>query len=79
MGTNQGPIPGQPGHVGVTARNNQRFVEAVLYRYQVGSAWRDLPQRLGHWKAVHTRLSRWAARHMEKVVQGFILEQIPFS
>jgi len=55
-------LPGRAGHVGVTTRNNRRFVEAVLYRYRAGIAWRDLPQRLGHCKAVHTRLSRWAKR-----------------
>ena len=22
--------------------------------------WRDLPARLGHWKSVHQRFSRWA-------------------
>ena len=51
-------LPRRPGHVGVTAQNNRRFVEAVLYRYRAGIAWQDLPQRLGHCKAVHTRLSR---------------------
>ena len=55
-------LPGRAGHVGVTARNNRRFVEAVLYRYRAGIPWRDLPQQLGHWKAVHTRFSRWAKR-----------------
>ena len=53
-------LPGRPGHVGVTAKDNRRFVEAVLYRYRTGIPWRDLPERFGHWKAVHTRFSRWA-------------------
>lgn len=44
-------LAGRPCHVGVTTQNNRRFVEAVFHRYQVGIAWRDLPQRLGHWKA----------------------------
>jgi hypothetical protein len=29
-------LPGKPGDVGVTARDNRRFVEAVLYRYRAG-------------------------------------------
>ena len=53
---------GDQAIVGVTARNNRRFIEAVLYHYWAGIAWRDLPQRLGHWKAVHTRFSRWTKR-----------------
>ena len=53
-------LPGRPGHVGVTAKDNRLFVEAVLYRYRVGIPWRDLPERFGAWKQVHTRFARWA-------------------
>ena len=53
-------LPGRPGHVGVTAKDNRLFVEAVLHRYRTGIPWRDLPERFGHWKAVRTRFSRWA-------------------
>src|SRR5271156_6564908 len=54
-------LPGKPGDVGVTARDNRRFVEAVLYRYRAGIPWRDLPERFGDWKNTHKRFSRWAA------------------
>jgi len=53
-------LPGREGHVGVTAKDNRRFVEAVLYRYRAGVPWRDLPERFGDWKQVHTRHTRWA-------------------
>ena len=53
-------LPGREGHVGVTAKDNRLFVEAVLYRYRAGIPWRDLPERFGSWKQVHTRHSRWA-------------------
>lgn len=59
-------LPGRDGHVGVTAKDNRLFVEAVLYRYRAGIPWRDLPERFGHWKAVHTRFSRWAERGVWK-------------
>ena len=36
-------LPGQPGDVGVTAKDNRLFVEAVLYRYKTDIPWRDLP------------------------------------
>ena len=52
-------LPGRKGHVGVTAKNNRLFVEAVLYRYRAGIPWRDLPDRFGDWRVVHTRFSRW--------------------
>ena len=53
-------IPGRDGHVGVTAKDNRLFIEAVLYRYRSGSAWRDLPSRFGDFRVVHTRFSRWS-------------------
>ena len=53
-------LPGRPGHVGATAKDNRLFVEAVLYRYRAGIPWRDLPARFGDWKKVHTRFGRWA-------------------
>ena len=55
-------LPGRQGHVGVTARNNRLFVEAVLYRYRAGIAWRDLPGRFGDFRVVHLRHSRWSRR-----------------
>ena len=53
-------LPGRNGSVGVNAKDNRLFVEGVLYRYRAGVPWRDLPERFGPWKAVHTRWSRWA-------------------
>ena len=53
-------LPGREGTVGVTAKNNRLFVEAVLYRYRTGCPWRDLPERFGDFRVVHTRFSRWA-------------------
>ena len=55
-------LPGEPGDVGVTARDNRRFVEAVLYRYRAGIPWRDLPERFGDCKNTHKRFSRWAKK-----------------
>jgi len=52
--------PGRVGHVGGKTRDNRLFVEAALYRYRAGLPWRDLPERFGDWRAVHTRFSRWA-------------------
>jgi transposase len=61
-------LPGREGHVGVTAQDNRLFVEAVVYRYRAGMPWRDWPERLGPWKAVHTRFSRWAASGVWKAL-----------
>lgn len=53
-------LPGRADTVGVTAKDNRLFVEAVLYRYRAGIAWRDLPERFGDWKNVHRRHRRWS-------------------
>jgi transposase len=44
------------------------FVEAVLYRYRAGIPWRDLPERFGAWKVIHTRFSRWATKGVWVVI-----------
>jgi len=55
-------LPGKPGDVGVTARDNRRFVEAVLYRYRAGIPWRDLPETVWRLEEHAKRLSRWAKK-----------------
>jgi len=55
-------LPGRVGHVGVTARDNRLFVDAVLYRYRAGIPWRYLPVRFGDFRVVHLRHSRWSKR-----------------
>ena len=61
-------LPGRMGCVGRPARDNRLFVEAVLYRYRAGIPWRDLPERFGDFRVVHTRFSRWAVRGVWKAV-----------
>lgn len=43
----------------MTAKDNRLFIDAVLYRYRAGIAWRDLPERFGDFRVVHTRFTRW--------------------
>lgn len=68
-------LPGREGHVGVTARDNRLLVEAVLYRYRAGIPWRDLPERFGDFRVVHTRFSRWSRSGVwERVFQTLAQE-----
>ena len=53
-------LPGREETVGVTAKDNRLFVEAVLYRYRAGIAWRDMPERFGDFRVIHTRHMRWS-------------------
>ena len=56
----EGLLPGREDTVGVTAKDNRLFVEAVLYRYRAGIPWRDLPERFGDYRVIHTRHMRWS-------------------
>lgn len=52
-------LPGCAGHVGRPAEDTRLLVEAVLFRFRAGVAWRDLPPRFGHWHRVYVRFHRW--------------------
>ena len=52
--------------VGVTAKDNRLFVDAVVYRYRTGIPWRDLPRKFGNGKSVHIRHTRWAKKGVWK-------------
>lgn len=52
-------LPGKASDPGVTAKDNRRFVEAVLWIMRTGSPWRDLPAEFGHWHRTFVRFSRW--------------------
>ncbi len=45
-----------------TAENNRLFVETLLYRYWVGIPSRDLPERFGNFRVIHTRHMCWSKR-----------------
>lgn len=55
-------LPGRKESVGVTAKDNRLFIEAVLYRYRAGIPWRDLPERFGDFRIIHLRHSRWSKK-----------------
>ena len=54
-------LPGRPGAVGRNSDlGNRLFVDAVIWKFRVGTPWRDLPERFGGWCNTHKRFSRWA-------------------
>lgn len=40
---------------------HRKVINGILYRERTGVSWRDLPPRLGRWKAVYERHRRWSA------------------
>ena len=55
-------LPGQPGQHGGVAKDNRRFIDAVLYVARTGIPWEDLPERFGNWNSQWRRFDRWATR-----------------
>ena len=53
-------LPGREDAVGVTAKDNGSFVEAVIDRYRAGIPWRDLPERFRDWNTLARRHKRWS-------------------
>ena len=53
-------LPDQENTVGVTAKDNRLFLEAVIYRYWSGIPWRDLPERFGDWNNIARRHKCWS-------------------
>ena len=39
--------------------DNRRFLDALLWMARSGGRWRDLPERLGDYRAVKRRYYRW--------------------
>src|SRR4051812_19210181 len=55
-------LPGQPGQHGGVAKDNRRFIDAVLWIARTGAGWADLPVRLGNGNSQWRRFDRWAAK-----------------
>ena len=61
-------LPGQPGQHGGVAKDNRRFIDAVLYVARTGIPWEDLPARFGKSNSVWRRFDRWAKKGRWKAI-----------
>ena len=67
-------LPGKLGDVGVTAKDNQRFVEGVIWVGKNGGRWRSLPPEYGKWGSVHKRFKRWADKGIWQMIFNALVE-----
>ena len=61
-------LPRKPGDIGVTAKDNRLFVEAVGCGYRAGIAWRDLPKRFGDFRVIHKRHMRRSRKNVWSLI-----------
>lgn len=53
-------MPSSDGQRGRPFRDHRQVVEAIVYRYRCGIAWRDLPESFGPWQTVWKRHRRYS-------------------
>src|SRR6266850_8199172 len=66
-------LPAERGRRGRPAKlSNRTFMNAILYVAKTGAPWRDLPERIGPWKTVHVKFSRWnKLKVFDRILQRF--------
>lgn len=40
--------------------DDRRVLNGIVWRFRTGAPWRDVPERYGSWRSLHTRFRRWA-------------------
>lgn len=50
-----------PRKAGAVRKDDRIVINGILWKLTTGAPWRDLPERYGPWKSIHTRFRRWTA------------------
>ena len=69
-------LPGQVTDCGVTAKDNRRFIEAVLWMTRTGAPWRDWPPELGQWHTTFVRFSRWSKKGVWQRIMDAVRDDV---
>ena len=68
-------LPTRTGRAGRPFADARTMVEAIIYRYRCGIAWRDLPEVYGPWQTVWT----WHRRMAAEGTWDTVLTKRPFA
>lgn len=68
----EGLLPRRTGRQGRPFSDARMMVEAIVYRYRTGIAWRDLPDVFGPWQTVWT----WHRRMAEEGLWDVVLSKL---
>ncbi len=65
-------LPRRTGRAGRPFADARTMVEAIIYRYRCGIAWRDLPELFGPWQTVWT----WHRRLTAEGTWDLVLQRL---
>ena len=66
-------LPGKEGDWGGTAKDNRKFVDAIMWILKTDAPWRELPAEYGNWNSVAKRFRRLLKNGtLEKVLEQLV-------
>ena len=68
-------MPSSDGRRGRPFRDHRQVVEAIVFRYRTGIAWRDLPAGFGPWQTAWKRHRRFSRDGTWDRVLAFLLSE----
>ena len=72
-------LPGKRGDWGGIAKDNRKFINAVLWIFRTGAPWRDLPLEYGGWSNTHRRFIRWRDKGIWEHLLAALIDEPDFE
>ena len=78
-------MPSSDGQRGRPFRDDRRVIEGIIWRYRVGTPWRDVPGSFGPWQTLWKRHRRysgdgtWDRIHAELLADADAVDEIDWA